>query len=357
MKVMPAVAALVLITTSGLSACSAIGAGDDSSAPATDGTITDVVLVAHDSFSLPEKLIGSRESDTGYHLVVRASGDAGELTTKLVLTKNSPTGDLAFGVDNSFAGRALKEGVFAPYDVTLPAGASDYALDADTERTLAPIDTGDVCVNVDTAWFSEHDLAPPSTLDDLIDPAYRDLFVTSGAPTSSPGFAFLLATIAAKGDGWHDYWTRLMANGAKLTKGWEDAYYVDFTAGGGESATRPIVLSYDSSPAYTVDKKTGTTSTAALLDTCSRQVEYAGVLAGARNAPGAESLLEFLLGPEVQAALPTSMYVYPVRDGVELPPEWAKFAQQPTSTLDVPADDIETNRDDWLTEWSDITSR
>ncbi|CUR60530.1 ABC transporter, periplasmic binding protein, thiB subfamily [metagenome] len=357
MKVMPAWAALVLLTTTSLAACSAIGEGDDAAAPATDGTITDVVLVAHDSFSLPKKLIKQWEADTGYHLVVRASGDAGELTTKLVLTKNSPTGDLAFGVDNSFAGRALDEDVFAPYDVELPAGASAFELEADTGHTLAPIDTGAVCVNVDTTWFADHDLASPTTLDDLTDPTYRDLFVTSGAPTSSPGFAFLLATIAAKGDGWQDYWTDLMANGAKLTKGWEDAYYVDFTAGGGDSASRPIVLSYDSSPAYTVDKKTGTTSTAALLDTCSRQVEYAGVLDGAENVPGAESLLEFLLGPEVQAALPTSMYVYPVRDDAQLPAEWSKFAQEPTTTLDVPAEEIEANRDTWLTEWSDITSR
>ncbi|MGD9958524.1 thiamine ABC transporter substrate-binding protein [Nocardioides sp.] len=357
MKVLPALAALVLLTTTSLSACSAIGEGDDSPSPEADGTITDVVLVAHDSFSLPKKLVQQWEADTGYHLVVRASGDAGELTTKLVLTQDSPTGDVAFGIDNAFAGRALAEDVFAPYAVSLPAGAEDYTLPGDGARMLAPIDTGDVCVNVDTTWFAEHDLAPPKTLDDLTDPAYRDLFVTAGAPTSSPGFAFLLATIAAKGDGWQDYWSDLMANGAKLTKGWEDAYYVDFTAGGGADATRPIVLSYDSSPAFTIDKTTGTSTTAALLETCTRQVEYAGVLDGARNEPGAEAVLEFLLSPEVQAALPRSMYVFPVRDGIDLPPDWAKFAVQPTSTLDVAPEDIEANRDTWLTEWSDITSR
>jgi thiamine transport system substrate-binding protein len=358
MKVLPALATLVLLATTSLSAaCSAIGEDERSSAPKSDGKITDVVLVAHDSFSLPKKLIRKWEADTGYQLVVRASGDAGELTSKLVLTQDSPTGDVAFGVDNAFAGRALAAGVFAPYDVQLPAGAEAFALEGDTEHALAPIDTGDVCVNVDTAWFADHDLAPPSTLDDLLDPSYKDLFVTPGAPTSSPGFAFLLATIAAKGDGWQDYWTRLMANGAKLTKGWEDAYYVDFTAGGGKGATRPIVLSYDSSPAFTVDEKSNTSTTKALLDTCSRQVEYAGVLAGAKNEPGAEALLSLLLSPEAQAALPESMYVFPVRDGVDLPADWARFAQRPTRTLDISAADIEADRDSWLTEWADLTSR
>ncbi len=356
MKSIPALTALVLLAATASSACSAIGEGDDAPAVDSNGQISEVVLVAHDSFALPKKLIKQFETDTGYELTVRASGDAGELTSKLVLTKGSPTGDVAFGVDNSFAGRALAEDVFAPYDVELPDGADDFTLAADTENTLVPIDTASVCVNVDTAWFTDRDLTPPATLDDLTDPAYQDLFVTSGAPTSSPGFAFLLATIAAKGDGWQDYWRDLMANGAKLTKGWEDAYYVDFTGNEG-TATRPIVLSYDSSPAFTIDKATGETTTAALLDTCSRQVEYAGVLAGAANKPGAEALLEFLLSPEVQAALPRSMYVFPVRDGVDLPVDWARYAEQPTSTLDVPAEDIEANRDTWLTEWSDLTSR
>ena len=37
------------------------------------------------------------------------------------------------------------------------------------------------------------------------DDTYQDLFVTQGATTSSPGLAFLLATIAEFGeDGWTD---------------------------------------------------------------------------------------------------------------------------------------------------------
>jgi thiamine transport system substrate-binding protein len=164
MKVLPALATLALLATTSLSAaCSAIGEDERSSAPQSDGKITDVVLVAHDSFSLPKKLIRKWEADTGYQLVVRASGDAGELTSKLVLTQDSPTGDVAFGVDNAFAGRALAAGVFAPYDVQLPAGAEAFALEGDTEHALAPIDTGDVCVNVDTAWFTTWPRRAPST--------------------------------------------------------------------------------------------------------------------------------------------------------------------------------------------------
>ena len=335
---------IVLVT-----GCSTIGE-DGGDQPASDR----VVLVTHESFVLPKPLIKQFEQDSGYDLVVRGTGDAGVLTNKLVLTKDDPLGDVSFGVDNTFASRALDEGVFAPYDAQLPDGADRYRLPGDDDHALTPIDNASVCVNVDDTWFAAHHLAPPTSLDDLVDPRYQDLFVTPGAATSSPGMAFLLTTIAAYGDGWQDWWSKLMDNGAKLVDGWSQAYQVDFTQGGGKG-DRPIVLSYDSSPAFTVSG--GKSTTSALLDTCFRQVEYAGVLAGAENPDGAEALVDFLLTPQVQAALPDSMYVFPVDSSAELPAQWARFAVQPTDPYAVDPADISEHRDEWLREWSDITSR
>lgn len=337
--------------------CSTIGDGSSDDEPAaTPGgeAPSRVVLVTHGDFKLPKPAVKQFEQQSGTDLVVRAVGDAGILTNKLVLTKGDPLGDVAFGVDNTFASRALDEGVFAAYDAPLPDGAEQYRLPGDDEHALTPIDNASVCANVDDTWFADHDLAPPKTLDDLTDPAYEGLFVTPGAATSSPGMAFLLTTVAAYGEEWPEYWADLMDNGTKLTDGWSDAYQVDFTQGGGQG-DRPIVLSYDSSPAFTVSE--GKSSTSALLDTCFRQVEYAGVLDGAANPEGAEELVDFLLSPEVQAALPTSMYVFPVDPSVELPAEWARFAKQPSDPYAVDPADISEHRDDWLREWSDVTSR
>ena len=334
-------------------ACSVVGEKSDG---AGQDASTSVTLVTHDSFVLPKDVIHDFEQQSGYHLVVKASGDGGTLTNKLVLTKGDPTGDVAFGVDNTFASRALDEGVFSPYSFAAPAGVSSFDLPGDDEHALTPVDNGNVCVNVDDTWFADHHLAPPKTLDDLTEPAYRDLFVLPGAATSSTGMAFLLATVAAYGDGWPDYWKKLMANGAELTSGWSDAYEVDFTQGGG-TGKRPIVLSYDSSPAFTVPKGSKTSTTHALLDTCFRQVEYAGVLDGAKNVAGARAFVKFMTSPEVQDALPESMYVFPVVDGTRLPADWASFAQQPTHPYAVDPADIASHRDEWLREWSDVTSR
>jgi thiamine transport system substrate-binding protein len=351
---MKSVLVSVVVLTMPLAACSVVGEKSDD-ASQDGGSGGPVVLVTHESFQLPKKVEQEFEDESGFDLQTRAAGDAGTLTTKLVLTKDNPTGDAAFGVDNTFASRAVDEGVFAEHGVELPAGAAAYALEGDAADVLAPIDEGNVCVNVDDTWFAAHDVEPPTSFEDLADPAYEGLFVTPSALSSSPGLAFLLATIAEYGADWPDYWERLIANDTLVVDGWEDAYFGDFTQGS-EKGTRPIVLSYDSSPAFTIADD-GSSTTSALLGTCFRQVEYAGVLEGAENPEGARALIEFLLSTSVQRALPESMFVFPVVDGVRLPPAWEEHAEQPASPYRLDPDEIAANREAWLEEWRDIVTR
>jgi len=352
MRMRPGLTALTLLTaTALLSTSCSLTAEDDDDHAGGSGPCGDVVLVTHDSFDLPKKLVAAFEQESGCQLTHSPAGDGGELTSKLSVTQGDPIGDVAFGVDNTFAGAALSAGVFAPYSPDLPAGAEQYLLPGDDDGVLTPIDNASVCVNIDDAWFADHHVAPPTSLDDLTAPAYRGLTVTEGATTSSTGLAFLLATIGKYGDGWTSYWKDLVANDLLVDKGWEDAYYVDFSYSGGD---RPIVVSYDTSPAYTV--KDGKSSTSALLDTCFRQVEYAGVLDGAANPDGARNVVDWLLAPAVQAALPTSMYVFPVDGNAPLPKEWAQYATPPSEPIEVAPDEIADHRREWLTQWTDLTS-
>lgn len=345
------IAAVALLASS----CSLISSENDGETGATDKSVT---LVTHESFALPEDLIAAFEKESGYELEISKLEDAGALTNQLVLTKDDPVGDVVFGVDNTFATRAIDEDVFASYSPKLPAGAEKFELGGDDDGALTPIDNGNVCVNVDDVWFRKQGIPAPTSLADLTQPLYKDLFVIPGASTSSPGLAFLLSTIEEYGDEWPTYWEGLVGNGAKVVKGWSDAYFTDFTFSGGD---RPIVVSYDSSPAFTLNKAGTKSTTSALLDNCFEQVEYAGVLQGDEddetNVAGAHAVIDWLLSPEVQAALAPTMYVFPVADGVELPAEWASFAKRPADTEQVEPAEIASERQAWLEEWTEIISR
>src|SRR5690625_2093173 len=337
-------------------ALTACGNGSDdagdagpSPAPTQETPPTELTVVTHDSFTLSDELIDQFTTDTGYEVTWVAPGDGGALVNQLVLTKDSPLGDVVYGLDNTFAARAVGEDVFEPY-------TSPEAPDVDNPfgEALTPIDFGDVCINVDHEWFAAEGLAEPVTLADLADERYADLLVVTNPATSSPGLSFLLATIAEFGDGWQDYWSDLLANGVEIADGWSQAYYVDFSGSEGEGP-KPLVLSYSSSPPAEVGED-GEPRTGALLDTCFRQTEFAGVLSGANNPEGAQAFIDFLLSPDVQADIPGSMNVYPIRDDVALPQEWAEFAPVATDPHDLAPAEIAENRDDWIREWTELVT-
>ncbi|QNN51193.1 thiamine ABC transporter substrate-binding protein [Nocardioides mesophilus] len=349
----PAALAASVLTLALLSGCALGGSSEDQTAAGTKK----VLVATHDSWAMSKDVLREFTQETGYTVQVLPSGDAGALTNKLVLTKGDPIADMVYGIDNTFVSRAVDEGVLTPYTPSDNPGAAFEPKGAAAAEQVTPVDYSDVCVNVDDAWFKKEGLRPPRTFEDLTLPAYRDLFVTPGPPTSSPGLAFLAATVAKFGDdGWQAYWKKLLANGAKVTAGWSDAYEVDFTAGGG-NGDRPIVLSYASSPPFTIPEGGTTPTTSALLDTCFRQVEYAGVLDGAKNPAGAKAFIDFMLGKDFQEALPDNMYVFPVNPDAKLPELWAKWAVPAKNPWSLPESEIARQRDDWLQAWADLAGR
>jgi thiamine transport system substrate-binding protein len=318
---------------------------------------TTVTLLAHDSFVLTEALLEDFRERSGITVEIVTGGDAGELVNRAALTAGNPEGDVLFGVDNTLLSRALGAGVFDAY-VSPEAVGTDPELGG--EGVVTPVDYGDVCVNYDGAWFAEQGIEPPTTLEDLADPAYRDLFVVPSAATSSPGLAFLLATVARYGEeGYLDYWSRLRANGVTVVNDWTTAYTGEFSGGG--EGRRPLVVSYASSPpaeiVFAAEPKPTEPTTAVLTDGCFRQVEYAGVLRGTDQPEAARAVVDWLLSPEVQADVPLSMFVFPVRPGVALPEVFSLFAVVPEDPLTLDPALVEDRREEWVAQWDEVTLR
>ena len=350
--------AVVVALAIGGAACGSSGksAGGNSTSTTSGKPASDtVVLMTYDSYAASKDVLALFTRQTGFKVKVLKAGDAGRLLSTAIQVKDHPVADALFGVDNTFLTRALDEKLFDPYRAKhLASVPKKYQLDS--EHRVTPIDAGEVCVNDDLAWFG-HDGHPPAptSLADLAKPEYKKLLVVENPATSSPGLAFLLSTISAYGDGWQDYWKSLRSNGVRVVDGWDEAYQTDFTAGSA-SGDRPLVVSYATDPAADVvfsDGKKTTPTVGVVKGTCFSQVEFAGVLRGAKNPQGAQALVDFMLSTKYQEGIPLQMYVYPAVSGTKLPGVFTKFATQPPAhSMDVSA--IGDHRNEWINQWTQI---
>lgn len=325
-----------------------------------DDRPSEVVLVTHDSFVISDDVKRAFEEESGLTLRILQSGDAAAMVTRALLTAGDPEGDVLFGIDNNLLTRALDADLFEPYESPGLENVDErYRLDP--EHRVTPIDHGEVCLNYDKRWFAERGIEPPRSLDDLTDERYRGLLVVENPATSTPGLAFLLATVARHGDpGWQDFWRRLRANDVLVVDGWEEAYTVRFSGAAGSSGNRPVVVSYASSPPAEVifrDPRPEEAPTAVVEDSCFEQIELAGVLRGARNEEGARELIDFMLSERFQEDIPLNMFVFPVSREAELPAEFVEHAVVPASPLRLPPEEIEANREEWVAEWTRIVVR
>jgi thiamine transport system substrate-binding protein len=322
---------------------------------------TEVVLVTHDSFAVSDDVKEAFEEESGLTLRILQAGDAGEVVTKALLTAGNPEGDVLFGIDNNLLARALAGDVFEPYESPALADVDETAWVLDPEYRVTPIDHGEVCLNYDKAWFAERGIDPPDSLDDLADPRYRGLLVVENPATSTPGLAFLLATISRYGEpAWQDFWRRLRENGVLVVDGWEEAYTARFSGAAGSRGKRPIVVSYASSPPAEVIFRTPRPTeapTGVVVDSCFRQIEFAGVLRGARNEEGAQELIDFMLSRRFQEDIPLQMFVFPVNREAELPSEFVEYAVVPSAPLELAPEAIEESRERWVDEWTQIVLR
>jgi len=343
-----------------LAAAMAVGAATlpASARGAADDRVT-IRLVTHDSFAVSKKVLRDFTRRSGIEVEVLPAGDAGAALNQVILTKEHPIGDVLFGVDNTFLSRALDEGIFlrarVPNSRFVPA-----ALRLDKTDRAVSIDHGAVCVNYDKKWFEEHDIRVPRTLDDLAEPRYRDLLVVENPATSSPGLAFVLASIDRFGEpGWRDYWSGLRDNGVEVVNGWEEAFNGAFSAGEG-NGDKPLVVSYASSPpvaVYFSDPRPKESPIGTVLDTCFDQVELAGVLKGTAHPKEARQLVDFMLSKKFQADVPLQMFVFPARDDVQLPPVFEEFADVPKDPAQIPPRVIDEHRDEWIDQWTDTVLR
>jgi len=319
-------------------------------------------VMVYDSFSVGENVIARFETANNATVQFLKAGDTGRMLNQAILSRDNPQADVLYGIDNTFLSRALNAGIFEPYRAQNLASIPT-ALHLDPDYRVIPTDFGDVCLNYDKAYFDAHALPIPQSLADLTKPEYRGLLVVQNPASSSPGLAFLIATIGVFGeDHYLDFWADLRANDVLVVDGWDTAYYNEFSGGAYSEGVRPLVVSYATSPAAEVYFSEGAvteppTGAVTAPGTCFRQIEFAGILKGTENRDLAEAFIEFLLSADFQSDIPLQMWVFPANPNVALPQVFVEFALEAAQPAEVPAAAIEANREQWIEAWADAVLR
>ncbi|MGQ9903689.1 MAG: thiamine ABC transporter substrate-binding protein [Anaerolineae bacterium] len=327
-----------------------------SAAQAERQTLT---VMTHDSFNVSEAVIKAFEEAHNATVKILESGDTGSALNKAILSKNAPLADVLYGVDNTFMSRALNADIFEPYASPALAAIPDR-FKIDPTNRLLPVDYGHVVINYDRAFLSEKGLEPPTSLRELTDPKWRGMLVVENPATSSPGLAFLMATVAAFPDGsaytWQDFWRELRANDVYISPDWEDAYYAQFSGSSGKGP-RPLVVSYATSPAAEVffsDGKLNEPPTGNVPGTAFEQIEFVGILKGTPNRALAEKWVDFMLSRTFQEDIPLQMFVYPVLPEAQLPEVFVQHGQPPAQFYTLSPEQIDAGREGWIEAWTTI---
>lgn len=314
----------------------------------------DLRVIVHSSFDLPKPLLAKFESEAGVKLKIVKGGDSGEMLNKLILTKKAPIADVVYGIDNAQAVKAKAADVLDVYDGAALSKEAQGDSKAEFAGMAVAVDYGFVTLNYDKAAVAKRGLPLPKSLEELTQPAYKKWLVVENPATSGPGYAFLLATIANMGEekafAW---WKSMRANDMKVAKGWTEAYYTDFSRNGG---AYPIVVSYASSPAaevfYSKEKLTESpTASLFLPGGVFRQVEGVALIKGGAQRPAAEKFLEFMRTAEVQEALQTTMWMYPMQNTTKRV-DAMRFAPEPTKFESLPPSVIAEKGAAWISRWT-----
>ncbi|HLE95976.1 MAG TPA: thiamine ABC transporter substrate-binding protein [Candidatus Thermoplasmatota archaeon] len=361
------IALIVLLLTPALAGCSTPPPGSDGERTRT------LTVLTHESYLIDDAVIAAFERASGAEVSIVTHGDSGAVLNEIILTKDNPLADVVFGIDNALAEKAKAAGILVEYR---PQGwetiRSDLVFDPDWE--LTPNDYGYVQINYDKAALEARGLAPPERLEDLTNATWKGLLVVEHPATSSPGLAFLLATVARFGaDEAFDWWRAMESNDVVVAAGWSEAYFTQFAGGG--TGDVPMVVSYATSPPYAAWEACKQDGVYIGLERCRAerpeavvlptenvdvpegawlQIEGIGILKGAKEPELARAFIDFTLTKDYQASLATSNFVWPAVEGAAVPDFFA-LVSEPDEPATLPGSQLaEKNLQAWTDAWSEI---
>tara|TARA_X000001036_G_scaffold281720_1_gene261638 strand:+ start:12153 stop:13271 length:1119 start_codon:yes stop_codon:yes gene_type:complete len=335
----------------------------------SEGEANTLRILTYDIAAFSQEMLDGFTNTSGYEVELIRTDDAGGILEQMLQTQGAPQADLAVGLDNTYLQTALDFCLLQPHSTVAPN--LDPAATMPYEGPYAlPFDQGDVCLNVDEDGLNETERSMPEDLWELTNEEWNGKTAFPSPVTSSPGRAFMIATIDyfendenTTTDAF-DWWSAMAQNQARFTTGWTEAYEIHYSGGYGEYVEGHIgdaliTVSYCHSPgveAYFSGNSTHSTSITIERSTF-HQVEYAGIINGAVNDEAANAFLSYLLSEEVNRNMPENNLMLSVLENPSFPEtdgyQW--HADEPELNANISMDRIAQSMDTWLELWQAST--
>ena len=333
---------------------------------ASDGKLR---ILTYDIAAFSDEMLAEFTNQTGYEIEMIRTDDSGGILEQLLQTQQAQQADLAIGLDNTYLQTALNFCLLRAHETNV-AGISETALEPYSGPLALPFDRGDVCLNYDETRVDGSNLTVPTSLWNLTEPEWNGLTAFPSPVTSSPGRAFMSATIdyfendEDNTTDAFDWWKAMANNGAIFTSGWTEAYEIYYSGGYGEwveghLGDAAMTVSYCHSPG--VEAFYGgnwTKSTSLTLPRSSfHQVEYAGVINGGTEIDAANAFIAYLLSEDVNRNMPENNLMqsvlvnatWPATDG------YAYHTDTPTLNAEISNERIADEMEAWLSDWKEAT--
>jgi thiamine transport system substrate-binding protein len=285
------------------------------------------------------------EANCACDLTWVALEDGAALLARLKLEGKNTKADIVLGLDTNLTAEAKATGLIAPHGIDVSGLTLPIAWNV---ADFVPYDWGYFAFVYDSEKLKD----PPKSLAELIDGKDAPKLIIQDPRTSTPGLGLVMWLREVYGDKAPAAWAGLKPKILTVTKGWSEAYGL-FTQG-----EAPMVLSYTTSPAYhQIVENSDRYKALVFPEGNYMQIEVAARIEGSPQPDLAKSFLQFLVSAEAQKVIPTTNYMYPVRDiGAALPPQFTELPK-PEKSLLLSPEDAAANRDAWTKEWIESVSR
>ena len=269
--------------------------------------------------------------------------DSGILLQRLRIEGESLGADVVVGLDQFDLSKALAQQKWK--ELKAPGVQVDPSVQGAMNLSFfLPFDWGPMAINIRKG----EGLDQLASLDDLLDPKWKNQIALQDPRTSSPGMQFLYWVLQAKGEeAGFEYIRSMTQQVQSYSPNWSLSYGL-FT-----KKQAKAVLSYQTSPLYHLIEE-GQSQYQALQfkEGHPIQIEFMGIPEFCRNCELAEQFVAFMLSPEAQRTIMKKNYMLPVLADVragtpfqDLPrfEAVADFRVIPMETID-----------QWLKRWSEI---